>query len=55
MFLIFTTRKLGKIFTHFDDSNVFQMGWFNHQPGETLLTQPFSHIQVMVHPIFNKV
>ena len=31
IFFLFTPIYLGKIFTHFDDSNIFQMGWFNHQ------------------------
>ena len=28
---LFSPRKLGKIFTHFDGSHIFQRGWFNHQ------------------------
>ena len=31
IFFEFSSRNLGKIFTHFDE-HIIQMGWFNHQP-----------------------
>ena len=37
-FFIFTA-KLGEMISHFDYSNIFQMGWFNHQ-----LEGPFSNM-----------